>query len=83
MNGAGNLKNSFASINLEKSVDDEFVKNLGGKDKQSLADNGLSPYQELFCRIFRSDFFTNLSSVCTHQTGEKQKTLLNIIFNTL
>ena len=36
----------------------EFVENLGVKDKESLVDNGHSPYQELFCRILRPDFFT-------------------------
>ncbi len=32
-------------MNLEKSVEHDFVGNLGDKDKESLADNGLSPYQ--------------------------------------
>jgi hypothetical protein len=36
----------------------DFVENLGVKDKELLVDNGLSPYQEYFCRILRPDFFT-------------------------
>ncbi len=36
----------------------EFVENLGVKDKESLDDNGHSPYLELFCWISHPDFFT-------------------------
>jgi len=45
------------------------VENLGGKDKESLEDNGHSPYQELFCRIFHPDFSQNREANITHPTG--------------
>jgi hypothetical protein len=46
------------------------VENLGVKDKESLAVNGLSPYQELFCWILRPYFSQNREANVSHPTGD-------------
>lgn len=48
----------------------DIMENLGVKDKESLADNGRRPYQELFCVFHVQISSQNHEAFLTHPIGE-------------